>query len=222
MIGAGGLATEIYDWYCSDELDVIEPIKDPMGRSYKLKKRKPEDIVHVIEESYLNQHEESLRPIALETFEFARDDKIIIAINDIRVRRRIAGELNKNKIVNFATVCHSKSSISNTCTLENGCIIGAFTRVNPNVYIGSHSIINNFCSLGNRVELKAFCSLASHVDLHDSVTIGTETFISSHAVISAKLRVGMRCKIGANCFVNRDLQDDSLVVASRSLSAKLK
>lgn len=216
IIGAGGLATEIYDWYLSDELRIFNASQNADQLS-PIKKQCITGVHHLVESKYCNQHDESLVPETLESFAVQEADRFVIAINDVFERRRISIKLHTEKAAKFATICHTSASVSKQCHLSLGCIVGAFVRINPNVHLAENVILNNFCSLGNRASIGLNSSLASHVDIHDSARIGNQTFIGSHSIVAAKKHVGDRCIIGANCFIPRNLCSDSVILAQKPL-----
>jgi UDP-3-O-[3-hydroxymyristoyl] glucosamine N-acyltransferase len=219
IIGAGGLATEIYDWFLSDELRIFKASQNADQLSL-VEKKYITGVHHLVESKYLNQHDESLVPETLESFFFQDADRFVIAINDVFERRRIAIKLHTEKAAKFATICHTSASVSKQCHLSLGCIIGAFVRINPNVHLAENVILNNFCSLGNRASVGLYSSLASHVDIHDSAKVGSQTFIGSHSIVAAKKHVGERCIIGANCFISRDLRSDSVILSQKPLQSR--
>lgn len=217
IVGAGGLAAEIHDWYLSNELALLH--KDASSQSYKktVLRASADKIIYLVESKFIKNHDKSLNPTVLEKFTLLKNDRVVVAINDVDARQRVITELSKEQTINYVTISHKLASISNRSKLGIGCIVGCFTRIGPMVDIGHFSVINNFCSLGNRCKIGSCTSMASHVDIHDSAIVGDGVFLGSHSIIAAKKSVGNRSTIGANCFVSRNVGENTVIVSQRTL-----
>ncbi len=216
VVGAGGFAAEINDWYLSNELVLLR--RDSPSHSYKRKvlRRAADKVIYLVESKFVEDHDKSLNPTVLEKFSLLKNDRVIVAINDVDARQRVVTELSKGQSINFVTISHKLASISNQSRVGTGCIIGCFARIGPMVDVGHFSVINNFCSLGNRCEIGSYTSLASHVDIHDSARVGDKVFLGSHSIVAAKKTVSNSSTIGANCFVSRNIGENTVVISQKT------
>jgi len=216
IVGAGGFAAEINDWYLSNELVLYD--REKSGHDYKQTIiREPIDkIIYLVESKFSDDHDKSLKPKILEKFSLLPNDRVVVAINNVETRHRITTQLSKRKSIKHVTISHKLASISDQSSLGNGCIVGCFARIGPMVNVGHFSVINNFCSLGNRCKIGTCTSLASHVDIHDSAIVGDGVFLGSHSIVAAKKSIENNSMIGANCFVARNISENTVVVSQRT------
>lgn len=85
-----------------------------------------------------------------------------------------------------------------------------------NIGMGLH-IVHDSNAFINANMIGKYCTIFQNVTIGvdgkgGKPTIGNHVRIYSNAVICGNIRVGDRCIIGANAFVNRDLPDDSVVI----------
>lgn len=116
-----------------------------------------------------------------------------------------------------------RTSIYNSATVFGNVSVGADSWIGPNTVLDGS---------GGGLSIGSFCSIASgvHIYTHDtvlwalsggalqraegSVSIGSCVYIGSQSVIAAGVRIGSRCVIGANSFVNNDVADGTVVGGS--------
>lgn len=117
----------------------------------------------------------------------------------------------------------SGASIYNSALVYGQVSVGAKTWVGPNVILDGS---------GDGIKIGTFCSIAAgvHIYTHDTVLwalsggeselkkagviVGDNTYIGPQSIIIAGVHIGTCCLIGANSFVNRNVNDNEIVVGS--------
>lgn len=79
-------------------------------------------------------------------------------------------------------------------------------RIGDNCFILENNVLQPFTVIGNNVTMWSGNHLGHHSEVEDNV------FISSHAVISGKCRIGMNSFLGVNCSLH-----DGTVVGEKSV-----
>jgi acetyltransferase-like isoleucine patch superfamily enzyme len=115
------------------------------------------------------------------------------------------------------------ASIYNSAAVYGDVRVGAHTWVGPNTLLDGS---------GGGLTIGAYCSISSGVQIytHDTVlwalsggqlpraeaavTIGDCVYIGSGSIIAAGVRIGSRCVVAANSYVNRELADGTIVGGS--------
>ncbi len=115
------------------------------------------------------------------------------------------------------------ASIYNSALVFGDVIVGA------NTWVGPYTILDGS---GGPLRIGAYCSISSgvHIYTHDTVrwalsggkcakhaaevTIGDCVYIGCQSVIAPGVRIGTRCVVAANSFVNRDVPDGTIVGGS--------
>jgi len=114
-------------------------------------------------------------------------------------------------------------------SIYNSAVIFGDVRVGKNTWIGPHTILDGS---GGGIIIGDYCSISAgvHIYTHDTVLwalsggqftkqtapveIGSCVYVGSQCVLAAGVRIGTRCVIGANSFVNCDVSDGTIVGGS--------
>lgn len=115
------------------------------------------------------------------------------------------------------------ASIYESAFVYGTVAVGAGTWVGPNVVLDGS---------GGQLAIGSTCSISAgvHIYTHDTVrwalsggvaprstgpvTIGDRTHVGAMSIVTAGVRVGSGCVVGANSFVNRDVADATIVAGS--------
>jgi acetyltransferase-like isoleucine patch superfamily enzyme len=116
-----------------------------------------------------------------------------------------------------------RASIYNSATVFGDVRVGTDSWIGPNTMLDGS---------GGGLSIGSFCSIASgvHIYTHDTVlwalsggalgraegpvSIGDCVYVGSQSIIAAGVKIGNRCVIGANSFVNDDVADGTVVGGS--------
>lgn len=111
---------------------------------------------------------------------------------------------------------------------NSACVFGD-VKVGASTWIGPYTVLDGS---GGLLQIGAFCSISAgvHIYTHDTlswalsggrkpthkapVSIGDCCYIGSQSIIAAGVRIGSRCVIAANSFVNRAVPDATIVGGS--------
>ena len=114
-------------------------------------------------------------------------------------------------------------------SIYNSAAVFGDVRVGADSWIGPNTLLDGS---GGGLSIGSFCSISSgvHVYTHDTVlwalsggalgraegpvSIGDCVYIGSQSIIAAGVKIGSRCVIGANSFVNDDVADGTVVGGS--------
>lgn len=138
-------------------------------------------------------------------------NQLIVSIGNNAIRKRIA-EYYYN--LNFITLIHPKSTISNRATIGNGTVIMAGATMNSDVFIGNHCIINTNTSIDHDCIIEDFVHISPNVALAGSVQVGEGTHIGIGASVIQEIKIGRWCTIGAGSVIIKNVPDYAVVVGN--------
>jgi len=118
-----------------------------------------------------------------------------------------------------------------------------FIEKTGHITIGERCFFNNDCSLNchNEITIGSNCVFGENVKMYDHnhkfrdkdvriadqgfssapITIGNNCWIGTNVVILKGVNIGNHVVIGAGCVIDRDIEDDSIVIcASREITIK--
>ena len=130
--------------------------------------------------------------------------KFIIGIGDIFLRK----EINDKYKLNYITLIHPFSYISNNVKIGNGTLICSGAIIQTHSNIGDHCIINtkssidHHCHLGNYINISPGSTLCSSIKMNDLVFIGAST------TIIPEINIGTNVIIGAGSLVLKNIRDN--------------
>jgi len=129
--------------------------------------------------------------------------KIYIYKNKLQLVKFIGIKKGKNlqvygNIKIFGNRCNI--IIGSNCSLNEGVMISANSQISfgNNVTISSYSVLHT-----GYLDLNGF-PIKSHI--YKPITIGNNVWIASHCIIGGGITIGDNIVIGANSFVNKDLE----------------
>lgn len=114
-------------------------------------------------------------------------------------------------------------------SIYNSAAVFGRVQVGRNTWIGPYTILDG---TGGGLEIGAFCSISSGAQIytHDTVLwalsggvlpraeapvkIGDCVYIGSQSIIAAGVRIGTRCVVAANSFVNEEVPEGTVVGGS--------
>jgi len=145
-------------------------------------------------------------------YEFAPDDRCILALGDPKVRARVAESLVSK--VEFATVIHPAAIVGDDCRIGHGTVVCPGAVLTADVDVGIHAVINIGAVLGHDVTMGDFCTLCPHADIMGHVTLGDSVFLGTQAVIIPSMTIGDSAIVGAGAVVIRPVAEGATVVGN--------
>ncbi|MEO8773573.1 MAG: acetyltransferase [Gelidibacter sp.] len=139
----------------------------------------------------------------------------IIAIGNNWTRKKMMDKLIKiTPKLNFVTIIHPNTVISNNVQIGKGTIIMPGAIVNSNSKIGNFCILNTNSSLGHDGVMEDYSSISSGVCIGGNLRLGEFSAVSLGANIIENITIGKHCVIGAGSLVVKNVVDNSLVYGS--------
>lgn len=108
----------------------------------------------------------------------------------------------------FVNLIHKNVSISNTSSLQFGCVINPNVTIAAHTDIGNHVSINRNCSIGHHTTIKDFVTINPGCNIAGSVEIGEGTTIGMGTNVVNNIKIGKNSLIGAGSLVNKDIPDN--------------
>lgn len=181
IIGAGGLAREIYDLakvcYANDE-------------NFKIKGFLSKDPSNVEELGYPKVLSNSAN------YEIEENDVFFCAIGDVK-RRKIVTERILSKGGVFINLIHPTANISPSVKLGVGVAIKSYCVISSDVSIGDFSFLQSSVIMGHDVKIGAHCQLnsfsffAGYVEIGDCVTVNAGAKLVQNVKVENEAVIGM-------------------------------
>ena len=143
---------------------------------------------------------------AVETYEIQPDDVFFCALGDAHWRKHYA-ELIKAKGGQFISIIHKTALVSYTATIGEGCCIGAFTSISPNVTVGNHVMIQSYDNFGHDSSIGDYASIESYVFLGGYASVGELSTMHTKSSIIPHKSIGKECVVGFGSVVMRNFKD---------------
>lgn len=135
----------------------------------------------------------------------------VIAIGDNSVRERVYLEYQSTlPRARFPSLVHQSSIVGFAAKVGDGTVVMPLVNIGPNSAVGRCCIVNTGALLDHDCTMADFSSLAPGVVCGGSVSIGIRSAISIGTSIMPGVKVGMDVVVGANSYVNKQV-DDRLV-----------
>jgi sugar O-acyltransferase (sialic acid O-acetyltransferase NeuD family) len=133
----------------------------------------------------------------------------IVAIGNNKIRKKISNRVSN---INWKTLIHSGTFISESVVIGNGSLIVAGVILQTSTIIGKHCIVNTNASIDHDCVIDDFVHISPSATLCGNVAIGEGTHIGAGATIIPDIKIGKWCVIGAGAVITKDVPDYSLVI----------
>ena len=145
--------------------------------------------------------------------EIQKNDSVILCLRDNELKREIIQSLD-SKNVNFLTISHPDSSISNLSEIGRGCIINRGVLVEAFSKIGDFSIVHAGCVIEHDCQIGRFCNLGPGVIMAGHSKIGDNVQLNSGVILVPSVRIGEGSIVGAGSLVLHDLPERVIAYGS--------
>lgn len=195
IIGAGGLATEVFDILRDIQLDIGICFYDDIV----VDKRKIFNKYEV-----LNSHLEAMSYLSI-------NNEFIIAIGGGLNRQTLSQQFTELG-GSLSKVISPKCFISrNVKEIGEGTIIFHSATIGPNVMIKKGSLIYHNVQLTHDTIVGEYCDLAPSVILLGKSSLGNFVNVGAGSIILPRIKVGNNVIIGAGSVVTKNIPDNSIV-----------
>lgn len=142
------------------------------------------------------------------------DYKLVVGVNDPRIRRKIVASVESLGEPNWGSVIHPSVSVHVSTKVGHGVIILGGSEMTVNISIGNFVSINRLVALGHDCVLGDYTSIAPLASISGNVLAGQGADIGTSAVIRQRLTLGDGCGIGMGSVVVKDVPANTLVVGN--------
>jgi acetyltransferase EpsM len=146
---------------------------------------------------------------------FRKDTKVVVAIGNNKVRRKIVKKLDLPPAC-YASIIHPTAVISTTSRIGSGTVIMPYAEVNANTDIGMHCIIDTAAVLEYESEVGDYTHVSPNATLSGNASSGEGAQIDSSATIISGKHVGSWSVIGAGATVIEHIPAYSKTVGNPS------
>lgn len=139
---------------------------------------------------------------------FEVDAKVIIAIGDNHIRRKVAAITQHQ----YTNAIHPSAVLSSRALIGVGSMILHGAIVQAECIIGRHVILNTGAQIDHNGQIGDYAHIAPGAVVAGSVQIGEGAFIGAGAVIIPGRKIGAWATVGAGAVVTKDVPDYSVAV----------
>ena len=138
-----------------------------------------------------------------------------IALGDNFLRQKLYQEIiDQYPNLIFPPLVHDSAVISIHTKVGDGTVVMPGAIVGPNSIVGKLCILNTNASIDHDCTMADYSSIAPGVITGGRVNIGLRSAVSIGAIIKHGLTIGHDVVIGANSFVNKNVQSLKLAYGS--------
>ncbi|MDW3194608.1 MAG: NeuD/PglB/VioB family sugar acetyltransferase [Cytophagales bacterium] len=137
----------------------------------------------------------------------------VVGIGDNKVRADISIELQHHGFT-MVSPTHQQSLLMSGVRIGLGTIVHAFAVVGTESLIGNNTIISANAVIGHNCVIGNHCQITPGVLIGGGVNIGDYSFLGLGSVVLPGVNIGKNTIIGANAVVNKDLEDNAVLVGN--------
>lgn len=200
FVGSGRFASELYGWMKKsdllksyEELCYISPTESQLPLQY-------------------------MGPISLENLQ--SDDKLILAIGDIKYRRDAIDKLNTLKS-NFISYIHPTALINENVELGSGIVVFPFCIISNDAIIGDFAFLNGYSSIGHDCVVGENLVMSPYAAITGNCKIGNDVYMATHSTVIPGRTIGNKCKISPTSVAMKDVQDGYTVIGNMGQTVKI-
>lgn len=157
---------------------------------------------------------------SVENYCVQEDDVFFCAMGEAKWRKYYS-DIITNKGGHFINIYHPTAIISDAATFGEGCFVGPFCCVSPNVSIGDHVIIHAYSNLGHDALVGSFSTLESYVFMGGGASVGMLSTMHTRSSVIPHKKIGREATVGIGSVVIRNVPDGVLVFGNPARIEKL-
>ena len=156
----------------------------------------------------------------VERYSIQEDDVFFCAMGEAKWRKHYS-DIITEKGGKFINIYHPTAIISNAAIFGEGCFVGPFCCISPNVSIGNQVIIHAFSNLGHDASVGSFSTLESYVFMGGGARMGELSTMHTRSSIIPHKKIGRKASVGIGSVVLRNVPDGVLVFGNPARIEKL-
>ena len=143
---------------------------------------------------------------SVEDYAVQDDDVFFSALGDPFWRKHYS-DLISEKGGHFISIVHPTAQVNRDAELGEGCFVGSFTTISPNVKVGKHVTILAYVDLGHDAVVGDYTSVESYVFLGGYASVGKLSILHTKSSILPHKSVGDQCVVGNGSVVIKHVKD---------------
>ena len=132
-----------------------------------------------------------------------------LAIGKNKVRQDLSKKISPKK---WGTIVHPTAIVHPSAFIDDGCYVGAYAVIQPDVHIGKHVIVNTGAIIEHDVKIESFCHIAPRTVLAGGSSVGEGTLIGVGSSVIPERVIGNWSVIGAGAVVVKNIPSHSVAV----------
>jgi len=147
----------------------------------------------------------------LEFYEFYHETPVLLGIGDNLARKTLFQSL-KAKGFSLPSISHPSAIISDSATIENGCVVMPNAVINADARIGLGCIINTAAVVEHDCHIDEFVHISPNASLAGNVRVSKLSHIGIGANVIQGINIGENTIVGAGACVIKSLASNIKVV----------
>ncbi|MYL30802.1 acetyltransferase [Halobacillus halophilus] len=142
--------------------------------------------------------------------------KMIVAIGDNRIRKKVVTRLNLHE-EHYTNLIHLKAVVADDLEIGKGTVIMPGAIINADVEISSHCIINSGCIVEHDNRIGPFAHICPGAVMTGNVHLKEGVMLGANSTILPGLEIGSWSTVGAGSTVTRSMAGHITAVGSPAL-----
>ena len=134
-----------------------------------------------------------------------------IGVGDNKIRKKI---FNKFSYLQFPTIIHPSSTISNDVTIDDGSFVGSSVSIINDSQIGKHVILNTASSIDHDTKISDFSFISPNTSIAGNVKIEENVFVGTGVKIIPNVTIKNGSIIGAGATVIKNVEANLTVIGT--------
>ena len=160
---------------------------------------------------------EGVPVIGEKDFKASADSKLIIAIGDNAIRKRVSERFS----LEYLSAVHPSAIVSSRVRIAGGTVVMQGSVLQARTSIGRHAIINTSAVVDHDCVIGDFAHIAPGAVLTGDVTVGEGSLVGTGACVIQGKKIGKWSVVGAGATVIHDIPDFAVAVGNPARVIKI-
>lgn len=209
IVGAGGMATEISEWY---KIDARNNRTFARLHGYSTNNGQSLEFEKITKLDYLGD---------INDIENKDAYSYLVCIGEPTLRKKICDKLVEERL-SIASYLHSSILISPSSSIGVGCIFYPHVVISSNTKIGDFVVINSYSGIGHDAKVGNYSTISAQVDLAGGVELGNCVFMGSGSRVSPKKKIGNNSKVSAGISIIKNYGENVTILPAINKSIEFK
>lgn len=147
---------------------------------------------------------------SVEDYSPSDNDLFICPLGDIFSKKKYT-QIILDKGGQFFTLIHPSARVMKDAKIGSGSIIAPLCTIGSGTIIGEHCLIQCFSVIAHDVKIGDWSRVDTHAVCTGGAVVGKNVTIHTGAIINQKVHVEDNAKVGAGCFVFKNIKTGKTV-----------